>query len=113
MDDLLVQWSHASCHSWEIHKVLEEVIQVEILELKGQRKDKINKAYLTPKILQKENSVIKLHYCKHVLPLRKNKDVSEGGASGPEDRTKGPEGKAMALEVGTKNHIGLFPGIET
>lgn len=57
--------------------------------------------------------MIKLLYCKYLLPSTKNKDDSAGIASGPEDRTIRREGKAMVLEGGSKNHRGLFPGLGT
>ena len=94
---------------WKLFKYIYIYIYIYIyLTLPEIREDKINKGCWTPKILQTGNSVIKLLYCKHVLSSRRNKDNSEGGDSGPEDRTMGPEGRAMVLEEGIKCHRGFF-----
>ena len=102
MDDLIWWRSHTPYPSWEIHKVLKGLIQAEMLPArtegteKGQNKQRPlsspNSAVFWKYFpLWKGDSMIQFLYCKHLLPSRRNQNVSEGGASGSEDKTKDPE----------------------
>ena len=62
--------------------------------------------------LGKGDSMIQFLYCKCLLPSRRNQNVSEGGASGSEERTRAPEGRALVLEGGSEKHVGFFPGFK-